>query len=186
MQQICTPERLGIEEARMTDDSGFEDFVRDRAAARYRYGFVLTGNPHDADDLVQDALLRLRSAWSRVRDQNDPVAFVRTTMARLHVSGWRWRRREWLTVAVPDRAVADDAMDRVAATDTDREIWRALATLPPRQRTVIVLRFYEHLTDAEIAVSLGVSRGTIRSQASRGMAKLRVMPALSLSTRSPS
>ena len=80
MQQIRTPARLGIEEARITDDSRFEDSVRDRAAALYRSGFVLTGNPHDADDLVQDALLRLRRRGRELA--------TRTTRWRSYVRRW--------------------------------------------------------------------------------------------------
>lgn len=162
----------------MADESAFESFVRDRGPALYRYGYVLTGSAHDADDLVQEALIRLRGAWSRVERQSDPTGFVRTTMARLHISSWRRRRREWLTAIVPDRVVADVAHDRVAASEADQIMWRALAALPPRQRAVLVLRFYEHLTDDEIAETLGISKGTIRSQASRALGKLRQMPPL--------
>jgi RNA polymerase sigma-70 factor (sigma-E family) len=161
----------------MTDQQAFADFVRDRAPALYRYGFVLTGNAHDADDLVQDALIRLRGAWSRVERQDDPTGYVRTTMARLHISKWRRHRREVLTSAVPDGSVTDAGLARIDATDTT--IWNLLALLPPRQRAVIVLRFYEHMTDDEIATTLGVSRGTIRSQASRALEKLRAEPMLS-------
>src|ERR1700749_3049099 len=90
-------------------------------------------------------------------------------MARLHVSAWRRRRREWLTAAVPDQAVHDPALDH----HDDGQLWAALSQLPPRQRAVLVLRYYERLTDEEIATTLGVARGTIRSQASRALEKLR-------------
>jgi RNA polymerase sigma-70 factor (sigma-E family) len=175
--------RPGIEEVLMASESAFESFVRDRGPALHRYGYVLTGSAHDADDLVQEALIRLRGAWTRVERQNDPTGFVRTTMARLHISSWRRRRREWLTAIVPDRALPDVAPDQVAASEADQIMWRALGALPPRQRAVIVLRFYEHLTDNEIAETLGVSKGTIRSQASRALDKLRQMPALSSNAR---
>jgi RNA polymerase sigma-70 factor (sigma-E family) len=163
----------------MIDNSTFADFVRERSPALYRYGYVLTGNAHDADDLVQDALIRLRGAWSRVDRRDDPTGYVRTTMARLHISAWRRRRREWLTPAVPDKPNDDQRIARINA-DLDRgaqgEIWRLLTMLPPRQRAVIVLRYYEQMTDAEIAATLGVSGGTIRSQASRALEKLRSAP----------
>lgn len=151
------------------NDEAFAMFVRDRSPALYRYGYVLTGNTHDADDLVQEALIRLRGAWSRVRQHDDPIGYTRTIMARLHISAWRRRRRELLRSSVPDAAVNDD-FDRV---DIHSEVWQALATLPPRQRAVLVLRYYENLTDAEIAETLGISRGTVRSQASRALDKVR-------------
>ncbi len=158
----------------MTHELAFADFVRDRAPALYRYGYVLTGNAHDADDLVQDALIRLRGAWTRVNRQDDPTGYVRTTMARLHISAWRRRKREWLTSSVPDRPVDDAPFEDGPGS----AIWELLATLPPRQRAVIVLRYYERLTDDEIAETLGISRGTIRSQASRALSKLRAEPML--------
>jgi RNA polymerase sigma-70 factor (sigma-E family) len=157
----------------MTDELTFADFVRHRAAALYRYGYVLTGNHHDADDLVQDALIRLRAHWSRLSRQDDPIGYVRTTMTRLHVSAWRRRRKEWLTAVVPEVAVADPGMDRVDAAGAAAALRAALALLPPKQRAVLVLRYYERLTDNEIAVVLGVARGTVRSQAFRGLEKLR-------------
>ena len=154
----------------MNDEAAFADFVRDRSPALYRYGYVLTGNAYDADDLVQEALVRLRGAWSRVQRRDDPIGYTRTIMARIHISTWRRRRREVLRSQVPDAAVSDPAIDRVSDTS---EVWQALSTLPPRQRAVLVLRYYEHLTDDQIATTLGISRGTVRSQASRAMDKLR-------------
>jgi RNA polymerase sigma-70 factor (sigma-E family) len=162
----------------MTVESTFAEFVRDRGPSLFRYGYVLTGNVHDADDLVQDALIRLRGAWTRVDRQDDPTGYVRTTMARLHISAWRRRRREWLTSAVPDTAVDDTRLATVGDGGADTTIWQLLAMLPPRQRAVIVLRYYERLTDEEIAETLGVTRGTIRSQAFRALEKLRTEPGL--------
>jgi RNA polymerase sigma factor (sigma-70 family) len=99
-------------------------------------------------------------------------------MGRLHISAWRRHRREQPVAAVPDTARADTGIDRIDRAGLDDAIWNALRALPPRQRAVIVLRYYEHLTDAEIADTLGVSRGTIRSQASRALDKLRATPAI--------
>jgi len=160
----------------MNDDATFADFVRDRSPALYRYGYVLTGNAHDADDLVQEALIRLRGAWKRVRRTDDPIGYVRTTMARLHISTWRRRRREHLTHDVPDTGRDDPRLAEVeteVARGSAETVWHLMATLPPRQRAVLVLRFYEHLSDAEIATTLGISSGTVRSQASRALEKLR-------------
>jgi RNA polymerase sigma-70 factor (sigma-E family) len=157
----------------MSDDRVFADFVRDRGAALYRYGYLLAGNHHDADDLVQDALIKLRAHWPRVVRQDDPMGYVRTTMARAHVSSWRRRRRELPSAALPDEPLTDPGLDRAESPGRATRVWAALAALPRRQRAVLVLRYYEHLTDAEIAVVLGVRRGTVRSQASRGLDKLR-------------
>ncbi|MEJ3742892.1 SigE family RNA polymerase sigma factor [Actinomycetes bacterium KLBMP 9797] len=150
--------------------NAFEDYVRARSAALLRYGYVLTGNPHDAADLVQEALARLGSAWSRVRRKEAPEAYVRTTMARLHAGRWRRLRRERPVEDVPERGYADAGISRAEA---ESGLWRALACLPRRQRAVLVLRYYEHLSDEEIAGLLGVSRGTVRSQAARALDKLR-------------
>src|SRR5262249_1564440 len=125
-------------------DDSFEGFVADRGAALYRYAYVLTGNAYDADDLVQEALLRLRAAWHRVLRQSAPEGYVRTTMARLNISIWRRRRRESLVGTVPDVGRSDGAIDRI---NNDTGLWRLVAQLPPRQRTVLVLRYHEGLDD---------------------------------------
>ena len=148
----------------------FEAFVRDRSAALLRYGYVLSGNPHDAADLTQEALARLGQSWSRVRNREDPEGYVRVTMARLHISWWRRRRRERLVDAVPDRQYHEQGFDRA---DRAGGLWPAIAALPPRQRVVLLLRYYEQRSDDEIAALLAISRGTVRSQAARGLDKLR-------------
>lgn len=151
-------------------EPAFEEFVRARWMSLVRYGYVLTGSPYDAADLAQEALARLGSAWPRVIRRDNPDAYVRTTMARLHISWWRRLRREHLMADVPERPVGDSAVDRI---DAASELWPVLARLPSRQRAVLVLRYYEHRTDDEIAALLNISRGTVRSQASRALEKLR-------------
>lgn len=152
----------------MADD--FESFIRDRTPALVRYGFVLSGNPHDAADLAQEALARLGERWSRVSSRGDPEGYVRATMARLHISWWRRRRWEHSVRALPERSYIDAG---ITEADGDLGLWRAVAGLPPRQRVVLALRYHEQLTDDEIARLLGISRGTVRSQAARGLDKLR-------------
>jgi RNA polymerase sigma-70 factor (sigma-E family) len=149
-------------------DDTFDDFVRARAGALFRYGFVLTGDTDDATDLVQEALLRLGDAWHRVVRKDDPEGYVQTIMARQHVSWWRRRRRERLMADTPEPGYTDVRLDG------DAGLWAELGTLPQRQRAVLVLRYYEDLPDAEIAAILGISTGTVRSQASRALDKLRV------------
>jgi RNA polymerase sigma-70 factor (sigma-E family) len=153
---------------RWVDD--LETFVKERAPALLRYGYVLTGNPHDAADLAQEALARLGAAWRRVAGKGDPEAYVRTTMARLHISRWRRLRRERLVEHPPERGYLPADLARI---EGDTGLWLALGQLPTRQRAVLVLRYYEQRTDEEIAAVLGVTRGTVRSQAARALEKLR-------------
>ncbi|GAA3443359.1 DNA-directed RNA polymerase sigma-70 factor [Planomonospora venezuelensis] len=146
----------------------FAEFVAARGSALYRYGYVLTGNAEDAADLAQEALMRLGDSWARVRRRDDPEGYVRTTMARLHISAWRRLRRERLVAEVPEKPYTE------AGFDGDAGLWDELKGLPPKQRAVLVLRYYEGLPDQEIAELLGISRGTVRSQAARALDKLRV------------
>ncbi|MFD9942714.1 SigE family RNA polymerase sigma factor [Nonomuraea sp. NPDC059023] len=163
----------------MDDEPGFDDFVAEQTDALLRYGYVLTGNPHDAADLVQEALVRLCGAWPRVRRKDSPHSYVRTTMARLHISVWRRGRREQLTGEPPERVHHE-----VFLPDEEQGLWQELAALPRRQRAVLVLRYYEQLSDADIAEVLGISSGTVRSQAFRGLDKLRSsLPATNRSLR---
>jgi RNA polymerase sigma-70 factor (sigma-E family) len=150
-------------------DDEFAAFVRMRMPALLRFGHALTGNPHDALDLAQTALERTGVRWRSVRrNGQDPEAYVRRAMVNSWVSRWRRLRRESLVPGVPDRAVAAD--DRALEREP---LWQALRALPPRQRAVIVLRYYEDLSEAEIASTLGVSPGTVKSQAAKAMATLR-------------
>ncbi|MEU7861801.1 SigE family RNA polymerase sigma factor [Nonomuraea sp. NPDC049141] len=152
----------------MEDDSQFAEFVAERADALLRYGYALSGNPHDAADLAQEALIKLHRAWARVRRKEDPESYTRVIMARLHISAWRRRRREHLAWALLEMPLPE-----VLPSEADQELWQALEGLPSKQRAVIVLRFYERLSDAEIAGILKISQGTVRSHASLGMSKLR-------------
>lgn len=158
---------------RREDTAGTEDdfaeFVRASLPGLLRYGHALTGNPHDAADLVQTVLEKVGARWSRIdRDGADPTAYVRRAMANAHVSRWRRTRRETLLAEFPDVPSAE-RRDRLE----DEPVWRALQQLPPRQRAVLVLRYYEELSEAEIADELGVTRGTVKSQSSKALATLR-------------
>ncbi len=147
----------------------FADFVRQALPGLLRYGHMLTGNPHDAADLVQTVLERLGARWATIsRKTGDPVAYARKAMVNAHVSRWRRTRKESLLAEMPDTpdAPRHDPFE-------DEPLWEALRGLPPRQRAVLVLRYYEEKSEAEIAAVLGVSRGTVKSQASKAMATLR-------------
>ncbi|MBP2321719.1 RNA polymerase sigma-70 factor (sigma-E family) [Kibdelosporangium banguiense] len=155
-------------ESCQVDDFG--EFVRAALPGLLRYGHALAGNPHDAADLVQTVLEKIGSRWAKVvRNTGDPLAYTRRAMANTHISKWRRSRRESLVADLPDIAAAaqHDPFE-------NEPLWQALRALPPRQRAVIVLRYYEGLSEGEIAAALGVSAGTVKSQASKAMATLRL------------
>jgi RNA polymerase sigma-70 factor (sigma-E family) len=145
-------------------DPELERFAREHGAALLRFGLVLTGNRHDAEDLVQTALMRTALRWRSVQD---PAPYVRRAMLRQHLN-WRTRLRARMS-AEPVPELASPPVD----SDTRLLVWQALSGLPPRQRTVLVLRYYEDMGEAEIAAALGISRGTVKSTAARALAKLR-------------
>lgn len=145
----------------------FDEFVRARLPKLLRFGHALTGSPHAGADLVQDALERAMLAWSRIDAKDDPEGYVRRIMVNRNVSIWRRHRKERLVDEVPERPPTQQPPGH------DDELWAAVKQLPAKQRTVIVLRYYEDLSEAQIAATMGCSAGTVKSQASRAMAKLR-------------
>lgn len=145
----------------------FDAFVRDRMPELLRFGHALTGSADAGADLVQDALERTLAAWPRLRQRDDPEGYVRRTMVNRNVSIWRKRRRERLVDEVPESTVeADTPMP-------DQELQAALADLPRRQRTVLVLRFAEDLSEQQVAALMECSLGTVKSQTHKALAKLR-------------
>lgn len=152
----------------MGSDAGFADFVEQWSPALLRVAFLLTGDRGLAEDLLQTALLKTSRRWSRIADQQAAYPYVRRVLVTTYAS-WRRRRRvgEVLTDQLPDRGWVDGeaAPGRAVA---------ALEALPPRMRAVVVLRFYEDLSEADTAAALGCSIGSVKSQASRGLARLRI------------
>ncbi|MFS0700185.1 RNA polymerase sigma factor [Cellulomonas sp. 179-A 4D5 NHS] len=152
-----------------------DDVVRSQLPGLLRYATVLTGDGHAAADLVQEVLLRAHVRWGRIALLERPDLYLRRMVTNEHLS---WRRR-WHVRTV--RPAADDVLaahtdpqgDHAHHVVEDDAMWRLLADLPPRQRTVLVLRYYEGLDDAEIADVLGTSPATVRSHASRALATLR-------------
>ena len=143
----------------------FDAFVASRGSALLRYAHLLAGNPHDAQDLLQSALAGTFRHWRAAA--SDPNAYTRRAILNAHLSSRR-------TLLRPRRAApampAPDPAQGVAERDA---IWRALGSLPPRQRAVLVLRYFEDLDEAAIARVLGVSTGTVKSQASKALTSLR-------------
>lgn len=154
----------------MREPEGFRGFVESRYPALVRFGALLTADPGRGEDLVQDALVKTLRAWDRLGPDGDPEAYTRRVMT--HAS-WRAARRLWRgerpTEMLPERPGEDEA-ERVDTADAVR---RALATLPAQQRVVLVLRYWAHLSETEIAAQLGISAGTVKSRASRALAALR-------------
>lgn len=148
----------------MTGYADFEEFVVARRHALLRTAYLLTGDHDDAEDLVQSALIKVVPKWSRIEDHPEP--YVRRVLARESVS--RWRRRRWREVTtdiVPETTYVDDA-DRTTLLDD-------LRRLSPRQRAILVLRYFDDLTEADTAATLGISVGTVKSHARDALARLR-------------
>jgi RNA polymerase sigma-70 factor (sigma-E family) len=153
------------------DDPAFRDYVRARSRALLRTAYLLTGNRADAEDLVQAALAKTYLAWNRIEDRGALDGYVRRAMVNTHISWWRRRRvEEFPTDEIPDQAVADQAV----SSDMQETLRRAVDRLPQRMRAAVMLRYYEDMTEAEIAEVLGVSLGTVKSTVSRAVAKLRI------------
>ena len=152
----------------MADDAAFAAFVESSHRALIRSAFLLVGDRGVAEDLVQEALLRTYSSWTRLRAQEAALTYARTTLVRL--AGRRSRRR-WRG-ELPE-ADLNDAVARTTDADLALDVRRALARLPWPQRAVLVLRFLDDTSEAQTAAILGCSVGTVKSRASRGLQALR-------------
>lgn len=154
-------------------DRGFESYVAARGDALWRTAWLLTGDTHLAEDLVQAALLKAWPHWGRVgADGFEP--YVRRILFTTYLAWWRRRwNGERPTRDLPDTPSDDGAADEAEATVRRRDLLDALARLPRGQRAVVVLRWLEDLSEAQTAELLGCSVGTVKSQASRAMATLR-------------
>jgi RNA polymerase sigma-70 factor (sigma-E family) len=149
----------------------FEDYVARHGPALLRFAYVLTGDPHQAEDLTQTTLTDAYRHWRRVTGARNPEAYVRRVMVNRNLA---WHRRRSSTEIpwerTPDVRVPGDVADDVAGRDRTR---RLLAGLAPRARTVLVLRYYADLDDAAIADVMKISQSAVRATASRALATLR-------------
>ena len=162
------PDSSTASSPRTARDDEFSSYMAARQAALLRTAYLLTGERAAAEDLLQTALAKLYLSWDKVRDRGALDGYVRRIMVNEHNSLWRraWKHREHSSDEVPEHGRHD-------AYDEGSDLWAVIQTLPRRTRAVIVLRYYEELSEAEIAEALGISRGTVKSQASRGLALLR-------------
>ena len=152
-------------------DREFRDFVTSRGGALLRTAYLLTGNLADAEDLLQAALAKTYLAWDRIEDRGALDGYVRRAMVNTHISWWRRRRvEEYPTDEIPEQAVADHSV----GSDMQESLRQAISRLPQRMRDAVMLRYYEDMTEAEVAAALGVSLGTVKSTVSRAVAKLRI------------
>jgi RNA polymerase sigma-70 factor (sigma-E family) len=158
--------------ARDEAEQQFSAYFSARFHKARRLAYLLCGDWHRADDLAQTAFVRVASSWHRIRDPNAVDSYLRTCLMRSFFTDQRrmWRRREHSTADVPDREVGADSADAVA---TRVAVMRALAQVPPRQRAVLVCRYYDGLDVAATAKVLGCTEGTVKSQSARGLAALR-------------
>ncbi|MFG2556909.1 SigE family RNA polymerase sigma factor [Streptomyces sp. NPDC048581] len=157
-------------------EAQFQEFVRARWSHLVRTAYLLTGDAHHAEDLTQTALAKAYRSWRRVARADNPEAYVRRMLVSCNSDRFRKRRvTERLTDAPPETPGRDAGY---AGVDERGALLGALAQLPPKQRAVVVMRYWEDLSEAEVADVLGCSVGTVKSQASKGLAKLRTFPGL--------
>lgn len=153
----------------------FDEFVAARSGGLLRTSYLLTHDHALAEDLLQTALTRAWFAWARI--DGNPEPYVRRILVNTYASWWR---RKWngehATDDLPDEGVADGT----EASTANHDLWQAMERLPRRQRAVVVLRYFEDLTEAETANLLGCTVGTVKSQMSKALAKLRIDPALAV------
>ena len=152
-------------------DADFSAYLAARQPSLLRTAYLLTGNRHDAEDLVQTAFAKLYLSWDKVRDRGSVDGYVRRILVNEHSSLWRraWKRRESSQDHTTFDAPVHDAHDDGQGT----ALWDVVQTLPRKARAVLVLRYYEELSEAETAEVLGISVGTVKSQTSRALATLR-------------
>jgi RNA polymerase sigma-70 factor (sigma-E family) len=147
----------------------FDRFVGDNSDGLLRTVYLMVGDLHEAEDLVQETLFKVASRWSRVSRMDNPVAYARRILVNLALRGGsrRSRNRAELKATPPAETAA-----QAARLDIDDKLFDALAALPPRQRAALVLRYFLDLSEAEVAVALRCSLGTVKSSTSRGLTRL--------------
>lgn len=168
---VCTAEFTSYE---------FTSYVRTKGPALLRTARSLTPNVSDAEDLLQTALTKTYLAWERIDDHRALDSYVRRTLVNTRTSQWRKRRvDEYATDELPEPGAATAAGPDAAEQQAERDaMMRAISRLPARQRTMVVLRYYEDMSEAQTAEALGVSVGTVKSAVSRALSKLREDPEL--------
>jgi RNA polymerase sigma-70 factor (sigma-E family) len=155
-------------------DDGFVAYFQPPTAGLLRFAYLLTGDAGEAEDLTQTTLTHVYVAWRRVSGHARPDAYARRVMVNANVSQFRRRRVHHVLVERPPETAQTSA--QLAAVEDRAELAKALAALPPRQRAVVILRYCEDMPEDEVAALLRCATGTVKSQASKGLAKLRADP----------
>ena len=145
---------------RQDDEDRFTAFVRAHSATLFRTAYLMTGDYQRAEDLLQTTLVRVYQRWPRVAAMDRPVGYARKVLVSQAASWWRRRSSHESPLLLHDEAARGDRMAEVAEHE---RVWNAVLSLPPRQRAVTVLRYYEDLTEAEIAETLAMAPGTVKS-----------------------
>jgi RNA polymerase sigma-70 factor (sigma-E family) len=160
----------------------FGDFMAASWPRLYRTAYLLTGEPHEAEDLLQTVLARTCVRWSSIRDKRAAEGYVRRGLAREVQKTWRRRGRELVTEELPEAGHSGG----LAARADHLALWQEIRKLPPRMRATLVLRYFEDLTEAETAEALGCSLGSVKSQTHHAISRLRTaLPDLKLVKETP-
>lgn len=154
-------------------NADFDEFVATHVNDLLRTAYLITWDEVEAEDLVQECLFKVARRWPRVRSMDQPRGYARRILINLATDGARGRARRRVELEPPSGSGAERSVDPLAALDTHSELFDALGQLPPRQRAVLVLRYFHDLTETQTAELLGCSQGTVKSNASRGLARLR-------------
>ncbi|MDI2125208.1 SigE family RNA polymerase sigma factor [Yinghuangia seranimata] len=157
------------------DEAAFHEFVQSQWARLVRTAYLMTGDYAEAEDVVQTALARAGAAWRRIQASERPDAYVRRILVNCNNNRFRRKVPQLLFGTTPPDVPGPDPIPGIDQRDALRA---ALVNLPARQRAAVVLRYWEDLPEAEVALIMGCSVGTVKSQAARGLAKLRSDPAL--------
>ena len=157
---------------RVAQEDSFRAFVEGSWHRLLRTAYLLTGDHGAAEDLLQTALMRTYRHWGRIDRHDAPEVYVRRAMVNINISMWRRRKAVVHVMAEPPEPAgsADDHQNSYAIRD---ELWRAVLAMSPRMRTVFVLRYFEDMTEGEVASVMGCAVGTVKSQIARGLARLR-------------
>ncbi|MGA9745892.1 MAG: SigE family RNA polymerase sigma factor [Nocardioides sp.] len=164
---------LELELVRRRGELDFPSYVAERRPALLRVACAIAGDPHSAEDLLQSVLINVGARWDTIREPRAADTYVRRAMANQYASWHRqsWRSREWVTADPPEPPVQWGGWAN--GPDHEHELRPLVESLPPRQRSAVVLRYYEGLTEAETARVMRCSLGTVKSNTSRGLSTLR-------------
>ena len=152
-----------------SEEDRFAEFVRAHTASLFRTAYLMTGDYQRAEDVLQAALVRVYQHWPRVDTMDQPAGYARKVVVNQAVSWWRKRSAHESPLTLSDEPVWDGRVDAVAEHE---RVWQAVLSLPRRQRAVTVLRYYEDMTEAQIADTLGMAPGTVKSHSHAAVRRL--------------